>query len=81
MVQVAQKHTMSVINKSGDVKVTWDPAVPAEVDIAREAFNAHKKKGHAMFRVKGLGGQGEKMTEFDPQAERILVVPPVAGGR
>lgn len=75
------KNQMSVMNKTGDVKVEWDPAITGEVDIAREVFNAHKKKGHAMFRMTKSGGRGERIEEFDRYAEKIVVVPPVQGGQ
>ena len=73
--------SMSILSKVGDVKVSWDPEVASEVNIAREAFNAHKKKGHAMFRMTKSGGRGERIEEFDRYAERIVVVPPVQGGQ
>lgn len=64
----------------GDYKVVWDPDRPDEVDEARRAFDKFKKKGHTAFRVKKDGSKADVLKEFDPDAEAIIMAPPVAGG-
>ena len=67
--------------KDGDLKVAWDAATADEVSMARKAFAAARDKGYAAFKVSGSNWkQGEQIREFDATAERILMVPPVAGG-
>jgi len=43
---------MRSLCEQGDVKITWNPSVPEEVDRARRMFDDLKKKGHLFFRIK-----------------------------
>lgn len=72
---------MSVLDLSGDTKHMWDRSKPAEVDAAREVFEALKKKGYMIYRAEGREGtQGEILQKFDAAAERIIAVPRMIGG-
>lgn len=71
---------MSVMDRSGDTKTIFDPNNEAEVEAARQTFKALKKKGYLAYRVSGDGGKGEAMSDFDPQAGKIILTPPVVGG-
>lgn len=71
---------MSVLNRSGDSRFSWDSDKPKEVEAAKAAFDAHKKRGLAAFSVRGDWRQGAKLEAFDAEAERIIFVPPIAGG-
>lgn len=74
---------------SGDVKLTWDPENPKEVEHAKRHFDELKKKGHIFFRVapdgqKGkkvaeFGGDGQLICEFDPAADVVATQVPVGG--
>ena len=67
--------------KAGDYKLLWDRTKPAEVEEARRTFDSLRKKGYTAFHVKGKdGSQGEVMREFDPDAERLIMTLPIAGG-
>lgn len=75
---------MAVIDKTGDTKTIWDRTKPDEIDAARATFNSLKKKGYTAFHVKnGRGEEGQRgaaMPTFDPEAERMIMVPPMVGG-
>lgn len=71
---------MCEMNASGDTKVIWDKDSPEEVAAARTTFNSLKAKGFAAFSVKKDGEKGTKISEFDPNAEKIILVPQIAGG-
>lgn len=72
---------IAVMGKEGDVKTIWDRSKPDEVENARETFNRMRKKGYLAFRVTDKAGErGEQMNEFDPTAERMIMVPPMQGG-
>ena len=79
-----QKYTgeMSEINRSGDTRIIWDKDNPAEVAVAKSAFDTLVgKKKYSAFEVKGRkGDKGSQIRKFDPEAERIIMVPPMAGG-
>lgn len=70
---------MSVMGKEGDTKFTWNAKDPTEVEAARATWDLYKKKGFAAFRMK-RSTKGDQMDEFDPEAGRILFVPPMQGG-
>ena len=73
-------HQMRVMGRKGDTRVEWDPKVPAEVEQARKTFEAYKDKGFAVFAVTRHGDKGKQVRDFNPDAEEILFVPPIAGG-
>lgn len=75
-----RRHEMAILDRSGDTKTTWDPDNPDEVENARTQFKYWKDKGYAIFRVKKGGDKGEVMTKFDPEADKMIIVPPIAGG-
>lgn len=74
------KGTMAVMGRSGDTKIAWDSDNAAEVAAARKTFDELRGKGFHAFSIRGEGKQGKQVTEFDPDAERLVLVPPVAGG-
>jgi hypothetical protein len=71
---------MCVMDESGDTKIIWDSKNADEVDNAREQFNRLLKKGFIAYTVAKNGKQGEIIREFDPEAEKIILSPPMAGG-
>ena len=74
------KHVLAVMGREGDVRVMWNPDNAAEVAVARKTFDDLRKKGHLAFAVKTSGEKGSQITEFDPQAEKITLAPPMRGG-
>ena len=68
-------------DKAGDLKTVWDKDKPDEVEAARNQFNnLVGKKKYVAFKVKKDGSKGSKITEFDEDAEAIILAPPLAGG-
>jgi hypothetical protein len=77
----AGKHAFEVLGESGDTKHIWDKRKEDEVDAARSLFKSLTKKGYRAFHCTGKDGvAGEIMKDFDPDAERMILVPQVAGG-
>lgn len=73
---------LEIMGVEGDTKVLWDKNNPEEVESAKRQFDfLVKQKKYAAFHVEGdKGDKGAQMREFDPKAERIIFVPPMAGG-
>lgn len=72
---------LAVINHEGDTKLTWNCNNEAETEAAKRHFDYLKEKGHSMFRMSASGDQrGDRMSAFDPAAERIIAVPRMVGG-
>lgn len=65
----------------GHAEYRWNKNDPKDVEQAREAFIKQKAKGYLAYRVDPkTGDKGEVIKEFDPSAEKIIMVPPIAGG-
>jgi len=71
---------MKTLGRYGDLDVRWDADNEEEVNAVREAFTKKIKEGWSAFREKFGSKKGDRIEEFDPQAERIILVPPIAGG-
>jgi hypothetical protein len=72
--------TMATLSRAGDVRVMWNPDVPGEVAAAKKAFDEAIKKGMLAFSVKKTGEKGTQVREFDAEAEKIILAPPMRGG-
>lgn len=65
---------------AGDLKVIWDKDNEEEVDAAREQFNKLIKKGFTAYKVDKKGEPGKKISEFDENAEKLILSPRIVGG-
>lgn len=73
---------MRVMGQPGDTRVMWNPDNTDEVKAAKRQWDdLVGKKRFRGFRVKSDGEKGEQVTEFDPDAAKLIIVPPMAGGR
>lgn len=66
--------------ESGDTKLTWNSENQHEVEVARAAFQKLRDKGFAAFSVDKKGDTKDKITSFDPDMEKMILVPPLRGG-
>jgi hypothetical protein len=72
---------LEIVDPKGDTKVIWDSENEDEVKAAEELFNSLRKKGHLAYAVVGEKGEkGEVIKKFDPELERIILAPAMAGG-
>lgn len=78
----APRHIMHKLTpEDGDVPIMWDKNNPDEVATAERAFNELTGKGHLAYKAEGKRGErGRQLRRFDPDAERIILVAPHAGG-
>jgi hypothetical protein len=75
------KHELAIMSGRGDTKTIWDPGNAVEVEMARKQFTEFRSKGFLAFSVTGKDGEkGQQINTFDPQAGRIIMSPPIAGG-
>jgi hypothetical protein len=65
---------------SGDSRIQWDPAKADEVDAAKAQFDSLTKKGYNAYAMRRNGDKGEQVREFDPEAAKIILAPPIRGG-
>lgn len=66
--------------QAGDTKIIWDADNEDEVGAAQDTFTKLIKRGFKAFSVKRDGGQGREVKEFDATAEKLIMIPQMAGG-
>ena len=71
---------IKVMGSTGDTKISWNPDNADEVEQARNTYQSYLNKGYVAFRIIQTDGKGKKMLTFDPLAEKVLLIPPLAGG-
>jgi hypothetical protein len=71
---------LRIMDGTGDTRHTWDPNVPAEVELARKNFEEALKAGMRAYKVKRSGQPGDQITEFDPTAGKLIIAPALRGG-
>lgn len=71
---------LAVMDYTGDTKLIWDADNEVEVKAARELFDKLKKENYLAYSVRRNGKQDELIRKFDPDLEKIIMVPPVIGG-
>jgi hypothetical protein len=75
-----QRHELCIQDRTGDMKIHWDSAKAEEVATAKQSFDTWKKKGYAAYKMTARGDKGELIQTFDPEAEKIILAPPMVGG-
>ena len=78
---------LRVLNGSGDTSVQWDPDLVAAADPealaavaeAERIFQRARSSGALAFTLTP-GRPAERVTEFDPNATEVLVIPAMVGG-
>ena len=78
---------LRVISKRGDERVRWneqdalagDALAIAAIREAERIFADERARGATAFRL-DPGKPVERLEQFDPQAEQIILVPKVVGG-
>jgi len=73
-------NVIEVMDPSGHTRHIWNSEMEAEVEAAKSLFKTLVKKGYRAFHVKKDGEEGKAMTDFDPEAEKMIMVPPLQGG-
>jgi hypothetical protein len=71
---------LRVLNVNGDDRVEWDPEVLDDrMRRARALFDSKLRSGWFAFEA-GREGGGTQLRSFDPNADEIVLQPPIAGG-
>lgn len=85
--QVQPQHFMQVMDPTGHTTVTWNPEDTDSINQARAEFRRLIRSGYQAFRMNaGMDGaavvetKGERITEFDPEAGKVMMIPQLVGG-
>jgi hypothetical protein len=73
-------HVLQYMSDEGDSRIIWDPANHDEVDAARRTFDDLTKKGYQAYEVRRGGERGQRVRQFDPSLERLILAPATVGG-
>jgi hypothetical protein len=79
-VEIPGVGVMVILDSSGDTKHIWDRSSEVEVEEARGLFDRMIKRGMQAWSVTRKGDKDRKITEFDPEAEKIIFSPALVGG-
>ncbi len=71
---------MAVMSERGDTKLLWNPQNTDEVANAKRTFDDLRAKGYLAYTVTANGDKGEVIREFNANAEKIILAPPLRGG-
>ncbi len=71
---------LRILGPEGDIKTIWNPDNKAEVEAARKQFKDLTKKKYRAFKVDADGDKSTRMATFDPNAGKVILVAPIAGG-
>ncbi len=70
---------LTVMDRRGHSTVTWSTDLQETVDTANQRFNELLSEGYTAFEMHDAT-TGEQITEFDAEAETILMVPRMVAG-
>lgn len=78
----AVKHSMRIASSRGDDPVTWDVADRVSVESAAEQFErlVNERTGAQAFGWMPGEAEGQVIDKFNPELERIAILPRAAGG-
>lgn len=71
---------LRIMDGQGDTKLIWDADNDDEVANARRTFDDLLAKGFTAYDVKNDADKGERVRKFDADAEKLILVPRMAGG-
>ena len=69
-----------ITDPAGEIRKAWRPDNPQEIEAVRDLFAAKRATGYIAYRADQTGALKEIIREFDPQAEMIILSPPLLGG-
>ena len=71
----AKGHLMKILTEKGDERLVWDMDSGSEAKQAKNKFYELIKKGYKAYSVDRKGEKNRRITEFDVEAEEILMIP------
>lgn len=71
---------LRILGPSGDVTMTWDPAVDSDVDEVRRRFDEIIAEGYLVFELDEQTKEGTQVRTFDPATRELRAFRPMVGG-
>jgi hypothetical protein len=67
------------MDSKGDTQWQWDRETEVGLKESKQVFEKHFQGGFLAYMI-DQANEGTVIREFDPEAEKIVMVPPMAGG-
>ncbi len=80
LLEVEDHGLLCAMDDTGDSRIQWDRTDPLQIAKAKSRFEELKKKGYLAYSVNKKGDQGVVLSDFDPNAERIIMHSQMIGG-
>lgn len=74
------RRVMKILNDKGDERLVWDKENGKQAKEAKVKFEELLAGNYMAFSVDSKGNKNRKITEFDVDAEEILMIPPTSKG-
>ena len=71
---------LKILCEGGDDRITWDKERGREAKEAKKKFMEFLNKNYKAYSVDVNGKKNKRISEFDVDAEEILMIPPTAKG-
>ena len=78
--KITAQHQMKILTPNGDDRLVWDKEKGREAKEAKNRFNELIDKGYKAYSVKQDGDKNRRITEFDVDAEELLLIPETVKG-
>jgi hypothetical protein len=78
--KAAGRLIMHELNETGDTPFEFNVTDEYDVDRAKQLFDKKLSEGFTAYYVDPFGIEEGEMSEFDPQAGKIIFTPPVKAG-
>jgi hypothetical protein len=75
-----KSNVMKILNDTGDERIIWTKENGKQAKKAKETFEELIKKGYTAYSVGRDGNKKNKITEFDVDAEEIILIPKTSKG-
>jgi hypothetical protein len=71
---------MKILSDKGDERLTWSMYDRKKVQSAEEKFKDLLSKGYKAYSVTDSGKKKVRVTEFDMDAQEVIMIPPTSKG-
>lgn len=75
-----RESVMRILNDKGDERITWVKDNGRQAKKAKEQFEKLIGKDYKAYSVDASGKKKNQITEFDVDAEEIIMIPPTSRG-
>jgi hypothetical protein len=80
LAEKVKKSVLKILNDKGDERIIWSKENGKQAKKAKEQFEELIEKKYKAYSVNTKGKKKTQITEFDVDAEEIIMIPPTSKG-